>query len=82
MLGGPSKVFTRKAVVDKTHLYKFTNVCNSINGIDASQHYSYSMCEPMRTELYTRYADFQKLKARQNKSRSFENMVQSYFQRT
>ena len=32
MVGGPSRVFTRKAVVDETHTRKSTNVCKSIVG--------------------------------------------------
>ena len=37
MVGGPSIVFTRKAVVDETFIRKSTNLCESIFGIDASQ---------------------------------------------
>ena len=37
VVGGPSIVFTRKAVVDETFIRKSTNLCNSIVGIDASQ---------------------------------------------
>ena len=37
MVGGPSIVFTRKAVVDDTHIRKSMNVCRSIFGIDARQ---------------------------------------------
>ena len=37
MVGGPSKVFTRKAVVDNTHIRKSTIVFKSLDGIDASQ---------------------------------------------
>ena len=39
MIGGPLGVFTRKAVVDETHIRKSTNVCKSIFGIDASKLY-------------------------------------------
>ena len=42
------------------------------------------MCQPMPTGLYTRW-DFapetSRFTPRQNKTRSFENMVMSYFQR-
>ena len=55
MVGGPSIVFTRKAVVDKTFIRKSTILCKSIVGIDASQLYPYSMCQPMPTGLYTRW---------------------------
>ena len=44
MVGGPSIVFTRKAVVDETFIRKSTNLCKSIFGIDASRLYPYSMC--------------------------------------
>ena len=85
VVGGPSIVFTRKSVVDKTFIQKSANICKSIIGIDASQLYSYSMCQPMPTGLYTR-CDFDsetsRFTPRQNKTRSFENMVMSYFQRT
>ena len=46
---GPSIVFTRKAVVDETFIRNSENVCKSIVGIDASQLYPYSMCQPMPT---------------------------------
>ena len=85
VVGGPSIVFTRKAVVDETFIRKSTNLCKSIVGIDASQLYPYSMCQPMPTGLYTRWdldSETSRFILRQNKTRSFENMVISYFQRT
>ena len=84
MVGGPSIVFTRKAVVDETFIRNSENVCKSIVGIDASQLYPYSMCQPMPTGLYTRWeydTESNRFKPQQNKTRSFENMVMSYFQR-
>ena len=51
MVGGPSIVFTRKAVVDETFIRNSGNICKSIVGIDASQLYPYSMCQPMPTGL-------------------------------
>ena len=39
MVGGPSIVFTRKAVMDETFIRKSSNLCKSIVGIDASQLY-------------------------------------------
>ena len=84
MVGGPSIVLTRKSVVDETHTGESTNVCKWTVGIDASQLYPQSMCQPMPTRFYTRYeidADLQRFKPRQNKSRSFENVVMSHFQR-
>ena len=86
MVGGPSIVFTRKAVVDDTFIRKSTNLCTSILDIDASQLYPYSMCQPMPTGLYTRWkfdTESEKFIPRQNnKTRSFENMVLSYFQQS
>ena len=83
MGGGPSIVFTRKAVVGETHIRKSTNVCKSIVGKDALQLYCNSMCQPMPTRLqiwYEFHADMQKFKPRQNKSRNFEKRVMSYHQ--
>ena len=37
IVGGPSILFTRKAVVDKTFIRKSTNLCKSIFVKDASQ---------------------------------------------
>ena len=54
-VGGPSIVFIRKAVVDETFVRKSSNLCKSIVGIDASQLYPYSMCQPMPTGLYARW---------------------------
>ena len=85
VVGGPSIVFTRKAVVDETFIRKSSNLCKSIVGIDASQLYPYSMCEPMPPGLYTRWeydSETKRFPARQNKSRFFENMVLSYFQQS
>ena len=55
VVGGPSIVFTRKAVVDETFNPKSRNLCMSNVGIDASQLYPYLMCQPMRTGPYTRW---------------------------
>ena len=85
MVGVPSIVVTRQAVVDETFIRKSTNLCKSIIGIDASQLYPCSMCQPMPTGLYTRWnydSESQKVLPRQNKTRSFKNMVPSYFQQT
>ena len=82
---GPSIVFTRKVVVDKTFIRKSTTLCKSFIGIDANQFYPYSMCQQMPTVFYTRWnydSDTEKLMSRQNKTRSFENMVLSCFQQT
>ena len=53
VVGGPSIVFTRKAIVDETFIRKSTNICKSIVGIDASQLYPDSIGHPMPTGLYT-----------------------------
>ena len=84
MVGGPSIVFTRKAAVDETFIQISGKNCKSIVGIDASQLYAYSMCQPMPTRLYTRWeynTQSNRFKPQQNKSRNFENMGMSYFQR-
>ena len=83
MVGGPSIVFTRKAVVDETFIRNSENVCKSIVGIDASQLYPYSMGQPKPTGLYTRWeydTESNRFELQQNKFRIFENMVMSYFQ--
>ena len=75
MVCGPSIVFTREAVVDKTFIRKTTNLCKSIVGIDARQLYPYSMCQPMPTGLYTRWkydSESQNFMPRLNKTRSFK----------
>ena len=85
MVGGPSFVFTRKAVVDETFIRKSKNLCESIVGMDPSELYPHLMCQPMPNGLYTRRnydTESQKFIPRQNKTRSFENMVLSYFQQT
>ena len=85
VVGGPSIVFTRKTVVDGTFVRKSSNICKYIVGIDASQLYPYSMCQPMPTGLYTRWdldSETSRFTPRQNKTRSLEIMVMSYLQRT
>ena len=54
-VGGPPIVFTRKAVVDETINRKSANICKSTAGIDASQLFPYSMCQPMPTGLFSRW---------------------------
>ena len=85
VVGGSFIVFTRKAIVDETFIRKSANICKSIFGIAASQLYPYSMCQPMPTGLFTRWefdSETSRFTPRQNKTRSFETMVLSYFQRT
>ena len=84
MVGGPSIGFTRKVVVDKTFIRNSGKFCKSFVGIDASQLYPYSMCQPMPTGLYTRRQcdeESNRFKPQQKNCRIFENMVMSYFQR-
>ena len=84
MVDGPSIVFRREAVVDETLIRNSRNVCKSIVSIDASQFYPHSMCHPMPTGLYTRWecdTESNRFKPQRNKSRSFENVVVSFFQR-
>ena len=85
VVGGPSIVFTSKAVVDETFIRKSTNICKSIIVIDASQLYPYSMFQTMPTGLYMHWdidSETSRFTPRQNQTRSFENMVISYFQHT
>ena len=83
-VGGPSIVFTREAVAGETFIRKSANICKPLFGIDASQLYTYSMCQPMPNGLFTRWdldSETSKFTPRQNKTHSFEYMVMSYFQR-
>ena len=51
VVGGPSIVFTRKAVFDETFFRKSVNIHKSFVGIDANQVYPYSMSQPMPSGL-------------------------------
>ena len=85
VVADPSIFFTRKSIVDETFFRKSTNLWKSIVGIDASQLYPYSMYQPMPIGLYTRWdfdSETSRFIPRQNKTRSFENMLMSCFQRT
>ena len=85
VVGGPFIVFTRRALVDEIFVRKSANKCQSILGIDASQLYSYTVCQPMPTCFYTHWdfeSETRKFAPRQSKTRSIENMVMSQFQRT
>ena len=84
MFGGPSIVFTRKAVVVETFIPNSGNMCKFIVGVHTNQLCPYSICQPMPTGLYTRWeydTESSSFKPQQNKSRNFENMVMSYFLR-
>ena len=52
MTGGPSIVFTRKAVANETFARESNDLSKLIVEIDASQIYPYSMCQDMPTGLY------------------------------
>ena len=78
MTGAPS------IVAIETCIRKSNKLCKSKIGIDASQLYPYSIYQDMPTGFYMRWdyiEETQKFKARQNRVRTFENMV-SYFQAT
>ena len=80
MTGGPSIVFTRKAVVDQTLIRNSENICKSIVGIDASQ-LSPSQCVKKCPLCFTLNGNLiQKIKARQNKLTNFGNMFMSFLQ--
>ena len=84
MVCGPSIVFTRKAVVDETFIRDSGKNCKPIVGLDASQLYPYSMCQPMSTGIYTRWqydTESNRFYPQQNKSRNFGKFVMSYSQR-
>ena len=83
MVGGPSIVFTRIAVVEKTFIADSTNWCRTFVGIVASQLYPLSMCQATLTGLCTRWdldSGFDEHARHQSKTRSFENIIMSYFQ--
>ena len=85
VFGGQSIVFTRKAVVEETFIRKSQNMCKSSVGLDASQLNPYSMFQPMPTCIYTQWdldPQANRFTLRQNKTRGFENLVMSFFQRT
>ena len=82
VVGDPPIVFKRKAIVDENFVRKSTNLCKSFVGIDALQLNPYSMCQPMPSGLHT-LCDLDSetggFTPRQNKTRSLEIMVMSYF---
>ena len=51
MTGGPSIVFTRKAVVDQNFIRNSENLCKSIVGIDASHLYSFQCVKKCRLDF-------------------------------
>ena len=84
IVGGLPFELKSRAVVDEILIWESTNWCKTLVGIDASQLYSFSMCQAMPTGLYTICAldsESGSFKPCQNKRKSFGNMVMSYFQR-
>ena len=74
MIGGPSIVLTRKAVVDKTFIWDSKRLGKSIVGIDASQFYFFSICQTRPTDLYSRwelYSASRNFKLRQKQDKEF-----------
>ena len=66
-------------------LSKSLQTCLSTIGIDASQLYPYSMCQHQPIGLYTQWdivSETSRFTPPQKKTRSFENVVMSFFQRT
>ena len=80
MPGGPSIVFTRKAVVGGTKIRSSLNNCKSMVGIDASQLYPYALCQPMHTglSLVENSMLIYIVSNRDPTARSFENMVMAF----
>ena len=83
MVCWPFTVFTRKTVLDKTFIRDLANWCKTVVGTDASQLFPFSLCQGMPSCLYTRWemhSETGKIRPLQSKTRSFENLVMSYFQ--
>ena len=85
MVGGLSMVFTRKALVEEIFIRKSANLSMSFDVIDATHFCQSSKCQPMPIGFYTRWeydSEIQRFTPRQDKSRSFDETVFSYFQKT
>ena len=66
-------------------LSESTNICNSFVGIDTSQLYAYSICQPIPTGLYARWdidSGTSRFTPRKNKTSISEEKFMSSFQRT
>ena len=64
---------------------KSSNLCKPIVSIDAIQLCPYSMCQTLPIGLYTRWeydSGIKRFTGRKSNSRSLENIVLSYFQRS
>ena len=53
MFGGLFVVFNRKAVLEENFFGKTTHSCNFTVGIDVSQNYHLSFCQPMQIGFYS-----------------------------
>ena len=79
-----SIVFTRKAVIDETLIRKSTKLFKSKFGIDACKLFPYSI-STHALGLYTCWdldSETSRFTPRQHKTRSFQKIVMSCFQRT
>ena len=84
MVGGKTIVFSRKTDVDGNFIRDWTKLCKSFVRIDAAQLYPFSKCQAMPTGLYKKWelgSESGNFKPRHNKTRSFEKMIMSDFQR-
>ena len=78
LTGGLFTVFTHKANIDRGFSRKSPIVCQPIVGIDVSQLYPFSICQPMPTGFYMRWdldTDTSGFTPRQKYFRSIENLV-------
>ena len=83
-VGGPCIVFTQKAFVHETFTRKPTKLWKSFVSFDGSQKYPYSIYQPMVSGLFSSLdldSKTGRFTPRRSKTRIFENMVMSYFQR-
>ena len=83
MTCGPTIVFTRKTIVDQTYISNSSNVCKTIDGIDAGHLFLFSICQKMPTGHYKRSgydSKTDRFKATNNRTRNFENLIISFFQ--
>ena len=81
MVGRPSSVSTRKVVVDENFIPKTTNLCKSLVGIDAGLLHLYSILAGF-SNIWHYASEIQRFTLHQNKSRTIEKMLFSYFQKS
>ena len=86
VVGCPFLAFTLKIFVDETFIRKCTNIFKTIVGTDIGQFYIHIRCVKQCRPVFIRVQNFDSETGRftpwQNKTRSFEKLVMSYFQRT